>query len=213
MGRRTLPRIDPHIDLSHYLVAETDLPEKIPDDTLFGRRAPWEIEVGSGKGLFLCAPTVAVADHDFVGIEIAGKYARFAAAKLAQQARDNGKLIHGDAVRIFQQRVRSDSVAAVHVYFPDPWWKLRHRKRRVMRAEFLLDVQRVLQSGGTLHFWTDVQEYYESTLQLIAKRTDLQGPIIPEPQVVEHDLDYRTHFERRTRLHDQPVYRCQFRKP
>ena len=57
----------------------------------------------------------------------------------------------------------TDTLEAVHVYFPDPWWKARHRKRRVLNEAFLADVGRTLRVGGRLHFWTDVQEYYETT--------------------------------------------------
>ncbi len=76
-------------------------------------------------------------------------------------------MIHGDAQRVFAEVLPEVSVAAVHVYFPDPWWKKRHRKRRVMNERFLRDVERVLIPGGALHFWTDVEEYFQTTLELI----------------------------------------------
>lgn len=212
MGRRALRKIDPDLDYSDWLREEEELPEQLPNAALFGRTAPLEIEVGSGKGLFLTRATESCPEHDFLGIEIAGKYARYAAAALAKREQVNGKLVHGDGVRIFSQRVQSESLAAVHVYFPDPWWKQRHRRRRVMHEAFLQQVQRTLCPNGVLHFWTDVLEYYENTLELIAQVTQLQGPDIPAPKQAEHDLDYHTHFERRMRLSDLPVYRALFRK-
>jgi tRNA (guanine-N7-)-methyltransferase len=212
MGRRALRKIDPALDFSSWLLEEESLPAHLPDASLFPRLAPLEIEVGSGKGLFLLRATATCPQHDFLGIEVAHKYARYAAAGLARHNRPNGKLVHGDATSIFAQRVLSDAVTAVHVYFPDPWWKKRHRKRRVMQESFLDDVQRVLRPGGILHFWTDVQEYFESTLELMRRYTALQGPDLPLEEMAEHDLDYRTHFERRMRLHELPVYRAQFRK-
>ncbi|MHB8972576.1 MAG: tRNA (guanosine(46)-N7)-methyltransferase TrmB [Pirellulaceae bacterium] len=212
MGRRALRKIDPNLDLTRWLLADKDLPVPWSAEQLFGRRAPLEIEVGSGKGLFLAHATAAVPDHDFLGIEISRKYARFAAARLAGQVCENGKVVHGDGVQIFHDRLLDESVEAVHVYFPDPWWKLRHRKRRVMHAGFLSDVQRVLRPGGVLHFWTDVQEYFDTTLELIRQTTRLSGPAIPQERPSEHDLDYQTHFERRTRLTNLPVYRSEFQK-
>jgi tRNA (guanine-N7-)-methyltransferase len=213
MGRRALQKVDSGLDLRGWLLEEVGLADQLVPELVFGRQAPLEIEVGSGKGLFLARVTLDQPGHDFLGIEISGKYARYAAAQLARHGVVNGQVIHGDAVRIFRQRLADASAVAVHVYFPDPWWKHRHRKRRVMNAGFLADVVRVLCPGGVLHFWTDVREYYETTLDLIRQTTRLQGPRIPAQQPSEHDLDYRTHFERRMRLHDQPIYRAEFHSP
>jgi tRNA (guanine-N7-)-methyltransferase len=115
-------------------------------------------------------------------------------------------------MRVFAEILPDESLAAVHVYFPDPWWKKRHRRRRVMQESFLQQIERTLRPGGLLHFWTDVEEYFQSTLELLAAHTRLEGPI-PVPETpAEHDMAYRTHFERRMRLHDEAVYRSQFRK-
>lgn len=213
MGRRALRKIDSNLDLTPWFLEEDQLPETLPSVSLFGRSAPLEIEIGTGKGLFLRQATAACPDHDFLGIEVARKYARFAAANLAKGERANGKVIHGEGARILAQRVRTASICAIHVYFPDPWWKKRHRKRRVMHEGVLRHVQRVLHPRGVLHFWTDVWEYYQSTLALIGQVTELQGPEIPPERPATHDTDYRTHFERRVRQHDLPVYRALFRKP
>jgi tRNA (guanine-N7-)-methyltransferase len=102
---------------------------------------------------------------------------------------------------------------AVHVYFPDPWWKKRHKKRRVMNEQFLADVERTLLPGGRLHFWTDVEEYFQTTLALIAAVSKLEGPLPVVEKPAEHDLDYRTHFERRTRKSERGVYRAEYRNP
>lgn len=212
MGRRALPKIDPAIDVSrHFREAEQLLATTFPGG-LFSSDAPLEVEVGSGKGLFLASAAKANAAHNFLGIEIAGKYARFAAARLAKQEIPNALMVHGDALAIFARWIPSETLAAVHVYFPDPWWKKRHRRRRVMNAAFLQDVQRTLIPQGRLHFWTDVEEYYQTTLELIPQATTLVGPLPVVERPAEHDLDYRTHFERRTRLHELPVYRSEFSK-
>jgi tRNA (guanine-N7-)-methyltransferase len=179
---------------------------------LFGELRPLEVEVGSGKGLFLAAATRATPEHDFLGIEVARKYARHAAARLAKQQSNNGLMVCADALVLFREWFPEASLAAVHVYFPDPWWKKRHKKRRVLNAEFLRDVERTLVSGGRLHFWTDVEEYFQTTLELIRETVKLQGPLPVAEKAAEHDLDYRTHFERRTRKNEEPVYRAEFVK-
>ena len=212
MGRRALRNIEQDLDLSRHLMTFDQLPQPWDAVALFGRQAPLEIEVGTGKGLFMVGAATDQADRDFLGIEIAGKYARFAAARLVTGELDNARIVHGDALRIFGQLLPDASVAAVHVYFPDPWWKKRHHKRRVMNRSFLENAERVLRAGGVLHFWTDVEEYFELSLELIARCTSLAGPIDIAERAAEHDLDYRTHFERRMRLEGKPVYRAKFSK-
>ena len=71
---------------------------------------------------------------------------------------------------------------------------------------------RTLKPQGRLHFWTDVKEYFDVTLNLIAQHTPLSGPLEVPQRTAEHDLDYQTHFERRTRMNEEPVYRAQFVK-
>jgi len=213
MGRRALRKINPALDLSHHLRSLDDLPSSLDvAKNLFAMTAPLEIEVGSGKGLFMATSSSDHPRRNFLGIEVAGKYARFAAAKLAQAERTNAIMIHGDAMRLFREMLPDGCVAAVHVYFPDPWWKKRHKKRRVMNVDFLRDVVRVLEQGGVLHFWTDVEEYYQSTLKLIAENCSLQGPIEVKASAPEGDMDYQTHFERRMRRHGLDVFCAMFRK-
>jgi tRNA (guanine-N7-)-methyltransferase len=212
MGRRALRKIDPALELSRHFREATELPKQFDPAALFERTAPLEVEVGSGKGLYLTGASRSQPDHNFLGIEIARKYARFAAARLARQSAANALVICGDALVLFRQWFADSSLAAVHVYFPDPWWKKRHKKRRVMNEDFLRDAERTLAPGGKLHFWTDVEEYFQTTLTMITAAVRLNGPLPVAEQPAEHDLDYRTHFERRTRKSELPVYRAEFQK-
>ena len=211
MGRRALRKIPDGLDLSSHLLRLED-GNLGSAESLFGRQAPWEIEVGTGKGLFLKQAAAVNPQHDFLGCEIAKKYAAYAAARLARAGLPNAKVIQGDAQLYFRDQLTDRSVRAVHVYFPDPWWKKRHHKRRVMNEQFVGEIYRVLELGGTLHFWTDVHEYFERTCDLIAAKTPFSSPQPVAETPATHDLDYRTHFERRTRQADQPVYRTQFFK-
>jgi tRNA (guanine-N7-)-methyltransferase len=211
MGRRSLRKIPDGLDLSHHLLTLADGNLGLAE-SLFGRQAPWEIEVGTGKGLFLAQAAAANPQHDFLGCEIARKYAAYAAARLARARLPNAKVIQGDAQQLFRDQLQSRSIRAVHVYFPDPWWKKRHQKRRVMNEAFLGEIYRVLEFAGKLHFWTDVREYFERTCALIAATTPFAAPQPVQERPAAHDLDYRTHFERRTRQAEQPVYRAEFIK-
>ena len=213
MGRPILRKIDPSLDLSRCFREAVSLPQPWRSDLLFGRNAPLEVEVGTGKGMFLRKAAAGTPEVDFLGIEIALKYAKYAAAGLVKAGLTNAAVIHGDALRFFAEWLPDQSVHAVHVYFPDPWWKKRHRKRRVMREGFVRDVSRVLVPGGRLHFWTDVGEYFHESLAIIAECSCLEGPLPVPEKPAENDMDFRTHFERRVRLQGGVIYRSEFRKP
>jgi tRNA (guanine-N7-)-methyltransferase len=212
MGRRALRKINPALDIStHYRLLD-DLVPPFDLEAWFGGVAPLEVEVGSGKGLFLAGAASACPTHHFLGIEIAHKYAEFIAARLVRQNLTNARVLEGDGLRFFREFLPDNYLEAVHVYFPDPWWKLRHRKRRVLNEPFVRDVERVLRPGGKLHFWTDVEEYYLTSLELIRQSTTLRGPLAVDERPAAHDLDFHTHFERRTRKAGLPVYRSEFCK-
>ncbi len=212
MGRRAVPRIDATLDLSRHLKSFDDLPNPWDPSVLFDREVPLEVEVGSGKGLFIQNASRAYPDHNFLGIEVARKYARFSAARLANRQIANAVMVAGDGLQIFRELLPDAGLDAVHVYFPDPWWKKRHRKRRVLTPGFLADVSRTLKPSGHFHFWTDVEEYFDSTLELLDQIAELVGPHAVEEQLPEHDLDYQTHFERRKRQAGLPIFRSVFVK-
>ena len=212
MPRRALRKLDPSLDLSRHLKTFDDLPQPWEKSKFFENDAPLEVEVGSGKGLFLQTAAIDYPERNFLGIEIATKYARYAAACLAKHNLENAVMIHGDAQRIFAELLPDNSLAAVHVYFPDPWWKKRHHKRRVMNEHFAKQIERTLIPAGSLHYWTDVAERFDATLELVKSHTTLAGPLEVAESRAEHNLDYRTHFERRMRLADKPIHRAEFIK-
>ncbi|MBT6919913.1 MAG: hypothetical protein HN985_09335, partial [Planctomycetaceae bacterium] len=91
---------------------------------------------------------------------------------------------------------------------PDPWWKARHRKRRILNPEFLQHAGRIMQSGSQLHIWTDVEEYFNEAV-LVVNNTLLFSKASKEPAGGLENT-YRTHFERRTLLAGDPVWRAVF---
>ena len=212
MSRRAVRTIPAEVDLTGFLKTPTELPVPWDAAAIFGRLAPLEFEIGSGKGLFIRSAAERRPQHDFIGVEIGEKYARFAAAGIAKRSLPNAVMVCGNAALILAESIPDDTLEAVHVYFPDPWWKRSHRKRRILRTEVLKLIERRLQPGGTLHFWTDVEEYFQTTLKLLAQTTTLQGPFDVPQKKAEHEFDYHTHYERRTRLHDKAVFRTEFRK-
>jgi tRNA (guanine-N7-)-methyltransferase len=232
MPRQPINRTSPPIPLDRHLRMVDQLPATICSQTLFGNDAPLELEVGSGKGLFMQNASGKNPGHNFLGVEIAYKYAAQAAERLAKHDRCNAIMASGNAEPLLEKSIADQSLTAVHIYFPDPWWKKKHKKRRVVNPQSVKHIYRVLSPGGSFHFWTDVLEYFESAIEMIAVEVPQFGPPIPEEpesdvataEPVMKSLSaematlgppqpaYRTHFERRSRLHQIPVYRVRYDK-
>ena len=212
MGRRALPKRDPNVDESRHLLPLESLTAPLDPQSLFDQPRELEIEVGSGKGLFLLTHSERHPDRNYLGNEVAKKYARFAAYRLAKHHRENARVIRGDALVLFREYLPDRCAAAVHVYFPDPWWKARHRRRRIIQPQFVEDLQRVLKPGGWFHFWTDVEQYFDEACQQLGQAPRLSAAIPVAEPVAEHDMDYRTHFERRMRRHGHDVFRAKFER-
>ncbi len=205
--RPPLAQLEPYLlDLPHPRSA-TPAPPAPPLDwrQVFGNDHPVEIEVGCGKGLFLLTQSQVRPQVNFLGIEIERKYALFTATRLAKRNIPNVRVACTDARWLFQERIAAGSVAAVHVYFPDPWWKNRHRKRRLFTPEFAAQTARVLAPGGLLHFASDVAAYFEMSTQMLAQLGDLRP--VPSADVGAEQM---TNFERKYRAEGRPIYRALF---
>ena len=113
-----------------------------------------------------------------------------------------------DAKALLRDFVATASVAAVHVYFPDPWWKKRHKKRRVFTSEFAADVARVLAPGGRLFVASDVEEYFVlMTAILRAMPAFAERPDEADRAAPPTDAGYATNFERKARASGTAVWR------
>src|SRR5262249_18402958 len=123
-------------ELAPYLLSVPETPSPLLWPAIFGNSHPVEIEVGFGKGLFLLTSSQTRPDVNFLGIETERKYQLFAATRMAKRRLTNVRLARADARLFLRDFVASDSCQAIHVYFPDPWWKKRHLKRRVFTPEF-----------------------------------------------------------------------------
>ncbi|MCA9193104.1 MAG: tRNA (guanosine(46)-N7)-methyltransferase TrmB [Planctomycetales bacterium] len=175
-------------------------------------RSDVELEIGSGKGLFLQTSSLQRPDVFFIGIELAAKFANRAADRLHRHNCMNVCMLRGDAKKFLQETVPDRTLLRVHCYFPDPWWRNKHKKRRVLNEQTLSDIERTLRSGGEFHFWTDVLDYYEHIGVETMKQTQLLGPYYVPQKQASHPMDYTTHFERRARINHQAVYRAIFVK-
>jgi tRNA (guanine-N7-)-methyltransferase len=201
-----MPR-QPPVDLKPWFIALEDLAAPIDFAEFFGNDLPVEVDVGSGRGMFLVNAGAAHPATNFLGIELDFKEGRRAARRLKKRQMPNVRVIGGDVHVLLARYLQPASVSAVHVYFPDPWWKQRHKKRRVFTDQFVSQVATVLAPGGLVHVWTDVEEYFcvMSALMDHDQRFERLPP--PAEHVPQHDLDFQTSFERRKRQAGETIYR------
>ncbi|MFH0920402.1 MAG: tRNA (guanosine(46)-N7)-methyltransferase TrmB [Fibrobacterota bacterium] len=139
------------------------LPPAAPVDfsILFGNTNPVEIEAGYGTGRFIIEYASKYPGLNLLGIEITRKMVDHVANKVHTAGLSNVRLLHTDARAYMKERVPEGSVERVHVYFPDPWVKKRHIKRRIINQDFLATVYRVLKPGGRFNFFTDHKDYFD----------------------------------------------------
>ncbi|MBC7964553.1 MAG: tRNA (guanosine(46)-N7)-methyltransferase TrmB [Fuerstia sp.] len=173
----------------------------------FGNDQPVELDIGCGRGLFLFNAAVTTPLTNFVGLEIDYREGRRTATRLMKQDLPNARVIGGDCRTILTQMITPGSVQAAHVYFPDPWWKKRHHKRRLFNEEFTSMLARILRSGGLVHHWTDVADYFEMAQGLMDHHPDFIRCPTPVEREASNDMDYHTSFERKKRKLGLPIYR------
>jgi tRNA (guanine-N7-)-methyltransferase len=195
-------------ELAPYLLEVPQPPALLDWRAVFGNDHPVEVEVGFGKGLFLVRVAQESPATNFLGIEVARKYQLFTATRLAKRALRNVRLVLADARGFLRDGVPAASLQALHVYYPDPWWKKRHLKRRVFTAEFAAACARCLRPGGRLYVVTDVPEYFAVMAELVAQHTRLRPLPPPDLHEPSHDLDYLTNYERKFRKQGKPVHRA-----
>ncbi len=145
-----------------------ELPSPLPLDLLVPGRGPWEVELGFGKGRFLLAQAEAHPGRRFLGIEMAAKYCRIFVQRARRRGLGNWLALRGEALYLLATALPSRFAAAVHVYFPDPWPKSRHHRRRLFDPETVDLVLGLLGPRGRLCFATDHLAYGEVVESVLA---------------------------------------------
>lgn len=178
----------------------------VPEE-FFGRRAPLEIELGTGKGRFLIEAAREEPAHDFLGVERALSYYRFSRDRVRRSGLSNTAIVRADARLFVSGCVAPDSVSAFHVYFPDPWPKKRQRKRRLLDGIFLDMLASRLVPGGLLRIATDHPGYGTELgvlIQTVPALETLPWDSYPAPPA--------THYEIKYRAEGRPIRRFLWRK-
>jgi tRNA (guanine-N7-)-methyltransferase len=166
---------------------------------IFSRTAEVSVEIGPGRGDFFLALAAKCPQADFFAIERSPRRARALAERIAKCALHNGRVLCADAACVVTL-LPNAVVERYFVLFPDPWWKRRHRHRRVWTAAFIDSIARTLRPAGSLHFLTDVEEYYTTARE--------QLDVHPEFECVEAGPrpDVSTEFARKARRRGGAVY-------
>lgn len=183
------------IDTAMPLFGVAYVEQQLDLNQLFGRESPKILEIGFGMGESTASIAQSHPGQDFLGIEVHTPGVGSLLRQIQELGLNNLRLIQHDAVEVLQHMIADASLDGVHIFFPDPWPKKRHHKRRLIQTNFVALLVGKLKPGGYLHMATDWQEYAEWAMEILQAETQLSNiapGYAPRP-------DYRplTKFERR----------------
>jgi len=189
-----------------------DKNQVIDYSNVFGRQASLIVEIGFGNGESLAKMAANHPENDYLGIEVHKPGVGHLLLQLDQLEINNVRIFNYDAVDILEQQIADNSLSGIHLYFPDPWPKKRHHKRRIVQSEFIALITRKLQPGGYFHAATDWQDYAEHMLTVLQKQPDIINQS-PDGRYCERPI-FRpvTKFERRGLALGHGVWDLIFRK-
>ena len=166
-------------------------------DEVFRRQAPRVLEIGFGNGEQLEFAAMREPERDFIGIEVHGPGVGRLLNSLAVAGLDNVRIYQRDAVEVLEHEIADRSLDEVRIYFPDPWHKKRHHKRRLVQADFVSLLCDKLRSGGRLHLATDWEEYATQMWDVLDAEPRLANDGGPHSAIERPDWRRQTHFETR----------------
>jgi tRNA (guanine-N7-)-methyltransferase len=149
-------------------------------DEVFGRRANVVLDIGFGVADCLLTMAAAQPDLDVIGVEVHTPGIAGALAGIEEHGLTNVRLVHGDALQ-FVSRVPAGSLTGIRIFFPDPWPKVRHHHRRLVRGDVVARVVALLRTDGWLHLATDNDDYAEQMQSVCDANAALRGGAIPRP--------------------------------
>ena len=163
----------------------------------FGRSAPVWLEVGFGNGEVLLELASRHPEIDFIGAEVHDPGVGRLLIGLQQRELTNVRVLHGDAQGLFREQLRKQALARILVFFPDPWPKKRHHKRRLVNPEVVATLRESLADGGVLHLATDWQPYAEHMLEVMSNAPGWRNLHQGDGYAPGPGMRPETHFERR----------------
>ncbi|WP_417435820.1 tRNA (guanosine(46)-N7)-methyltransferase TrmB [Idiomarina abyssalis] len=177
---------------------------------VFHRKAPVTLEIGFGMGHSLVEMAANAPERDFIGIEVHEPGVGACLMAVEEAGIDNLRVFHEDAVEVLKQCIPDKSLNCVQIFFPDPWHKKRHHKRRIVQPEFLSLLTQKLESGGIIHLATDWENYAEHMLEVLNEASDLSNLSVSGDYVSRPESRPKTKFERRGEGKGHGVWDLQF---
>jgi tRNA (guanine-N7-)-methyltransferase len=144
-------------------------------DAVFGRRAPKILEIGSGMGETTAAIALAHPERDYLAVEVHTPGVGSLLKRIAELELRNVRVVQHDAVEVLQDMIAPGSLDGVHLFFPDPWPKKRHHKRRLVQAPFAALLASRLRPGGYFHVATDWEDYAGQILAVLSAEASLEN--------------------------------------
>lgn len=179
---------------------------------VFGRAAPLIVEIGFGTGDSLAKMAAANPDTDYIGIEVHKPGVGHLLLLLDQQGLSNVRIYCHDAIDIMEHKIKDNSLTGVHLFFPDPWPKKKHHKRRIVRPGFVELLARKLQPDGYFHAATDWRNYAEHMLAVLSAGTGISNASATGDYCERPEYRPLTRFEQRGIRLGHGVWDLIFRK-
>ena len=186
--------------------------EPLDLDQVFGRRAPRMLEIGFGAGEALLAFAQAHPKMDCLGIEVHRPGVGHLLLGVEAAQLTNVRVIDRDAVEVIRNEIPSRSIALVHIFFPDPWHKERHHKRRLIQPPFVALLARIIASGGTLRLATDWEHYALQMREVLDAAPEFENIAGAAGFVPRTDARPLTRFERRGHRLGHGVWDLEYRR-
>ncbi|MBN2326233.1 MAG: tRNA (guanosine(46)-N7)-methyltransferase TrmB [Candidatus Omnitrophica bacterium] len=201
-------------EMNRHLIAPGSIDEHLDFERIFGDDNPVEIEIGAGKGRFILAESKRRPDVNFIAIERSRKILRIGLLRAVKEMRENCRFFCWDADFVLKLLIQPKTVQAYHVYFPDPWPKKRHKKRRLFNPRFIEKMAETLTKSGILHLKTDHEKYFHETHDRIQTSGCFRVLSKHSSQESIHEFDEAaanaTHYEIKWRLESRKIFSVQY---
>ncbi|RLV61471.1 tRNA (guanosine(46)-N7)-methyltransferase TrmB [Parashewanella curva] len=187
-------------------------PEAIDLESVFGREADTVLEIGFGMGASLVEMAAAAPQQNYIGIEVHQPGVGACLASAAEAEVTNLRVYHHDAIEVLENSIADGSLARVQLFFPDPWHKKRHHKRRIVKPEFVQLLRRKLKVGGVFHMATDWENYAEHMLEVMDAAEGYKNQSKTQDYVERPEHRPLTKFEARGQRLGHGVWDLMFEK-